>query len=176
MSYVPWSSAARGAASGVTASGVALWDDASASAQLDTLGAGAEGKLIFADASAGDILTELDVSAFVQTALNDADAPTFRTTIGAGVGLAVETKAADFTAADAKLYEMDSSGGAIVATLPDCSANALIGFKLKTAGNNVTLTRAGTDTIDGATTLVMSVTGEYFELYGNAAGDIWLVR
>lgn len=176
MAYIPISSSLKAVLPNGTAAGAALLDDANADAQLATLGAGTAGIAVFKDATAGDVLDDLGVSAFVQTVLNDADAAAVRTTLGAGVGLTVETKSADFTAADTALYEMDSSGGAIAVTLPACDPNAVIGFKLKTAGNNVTLTRAGSDTIDGATTLVISVAGEYYELYGNAAGDRWLVR
>lgn len=130
---------------------------------------------IMDDSDNSAILTTLGFSSVGIDLIDSADAAAARSVIGSGVGFTVETKNASFTAADAKLYEMDSSGGAIVATLPACSVGARIGFKLKTAGNNVTVTRAGSDTIDGATTYVMSVPGEQIVLDANAAGNGWLI-
>ena len=46
----------------------------------------------------------------------------------------------------------DTSGGAVTATLPAVSglAGRVYTFKLVTAGNNLVITAAGTETIDGA--------------------------
>lgn len=62
-----------------------------------------------------------------------------------------------------KLFACDTSGGNIAITLPqisglDLSTPFTIGFKKTSSdGNSITLTRAGTDTIDGSTTKTMSV-------------------
>lgn len=77
-----------------------------------------------------------------------------------------------------KLFVFDSSGGAIAVTLPQIStitAPFNIGGFVKTAGNNVTFSRSGTDTILGATTKVLSVAnvGTQFVLDVDAAPDDW---
>lgn len=66
-----------------TAAGLALLDDADASAQLTTLGFSAFVKSLIDDANAGTFLTSLGLSAFVQTLLDNADAATARSTLGA---------------------------------------------------------------------------------------------
>lgn len=61
-----------------------------------------------------------------------------------------------------KLFVFDSSGGAIAVTLPQISTLDLtspfnIGIKKESSdGNSITITRGGTDTIDGLTTKVIS--------------------
>ena len=57
-------------------------------------------------------------------------------------------------------YSADSSGGSITFNLP--SLSGLIGgeeirIKLNTAGNNLTITPDGSDTIEGGSSYVMSV-------------------
>lgn len=70
-----------------------------------------------------------------------------------------------FTATNAhrgKLLAVDSSGGAVSITLPqisglDLTSPFVLGVKKTSSdGNSITLSRAGTDTIDGATTKVIS--------------------
>jgi hypothetical protein len=70
----------------------------------------------------------------------------------------------------------DTSSGVITCTLPDSAAS--IGMKftihLKTAGFNLNITRAGSDTIEGNTTLVLNIAGQHVELY--SIGDtIWTI-
>jgi hypothetical protein len=70
----------------------------------------------------------------------------------------------------------DTSGGAIAATLPD-NATA-IGktyiIYLQVAGNNLTVTRAGTDTIEGSLTCVLDVAPQHLRL--TSAGDgTWII-
>lgn len=175
MAYQPMSINAKSGLIDASAAGVATWNDADNAAILATLGGGSKGVAIFADVDSASVLTELGITAFIQTLLDDADAATARATLGANGNLVVEAKSAGFTAAGGKLYEMDSSGGAIAVTLPACDPDVVIGFKLKVAGSNVTLTRAGSDTIDGSNTYVMSIAAEAIYLVGNAAGDRWLV-
>jgi len=83
------------------------------------------------------------------------------------------------TSADnGKLFVFDSSGGAISVTLPQISAITPpfnLAFLLKTAGNTVTINRAGTDTIMGATSKAISAAGVGFQLVADtgAAPDDW---
>lgn len=130
-----------------------ILDDADADAVLATLGGGTSGIAVFKDTTAAAIRTE----------------------IGASVGYAFEAKSASFTAADAKSYDVDSSGGAVVPTCPAAGAGLKFRVKLKTAGNNCTVTRAGADTVDGATTYVMSVAGENYSFEVDNTGTNWAV-
>jgi hypothetical protein len=77
-----------------------------------------------------------------------------------------------------KLYSCNTSGGAIVINLPQQSGITMpfnISFKLATAGNNLTINRAGTDTIDGATSKVLSVANTGCHIIGDtsASPDDW---
>lgn len=83
------------------------------------------------------------------------------------------------TSADnGKLLAFDSSGGAISVTLPQISALTPpfnVAFLLKTAGNTVTITRAGSDTIMGATTKTLTAANTGFQLVADtgASPDDW---
>jgi hypothetical protein len=85
------------------------------------------------------------------------------------------------TDADAgKLYAIDCSGGAITVNLPQISALTLsapwsIGFKkTEASANAVTINRAGTDTIDGATSLsIESIQGRVLIPDTDPAPDAW---
>lgn len=60
-----------------------------------------------------------------------------------------------------KLLSVDASGGAVVINLPQISLTSLpynLGFKLSNATNAVTINRAGTDTIEGATSKTINTT------------------
>jgi len=77
-----------------------------------------------------------------------------------------------------KLFVFDTSGGAISVTLPQMSGLTPpfnIAFLLKTAGNTLTVNRAGTDTIMGATSKALSAAGTGFQLAADtdAAPDDW---
>ena len=77
-----------------------------------------------------------------------------------------------------KLYSCNTSGGAISVTLPQISGLTTpfnIGFKLETAGNNLTLNRSGSDTIDGATSKVISIADTGVQLIADtgASPDDW---
>ena len=165
MSYVPMSAVGK----------TLINQSSQANMRQVGLGVAAAADALLDDTSNGAILTTLGVSAFVQTTLDDADAATFRATVGSAIGYTLQAKSAGFTAVDHFFYEMDSSGGAIAVTLPACSAGQSIKFKLAVAGNNVTITRAGADVIDGSATFVMSVAGEEIILDANVAGNGWLV-
>lgn len=121
--------------------------------------------------------TGLGFSAFMETIFDDADGPAVRATIGAGVGYTAQAKSANFTAADGFAYGIDASGGAIAVTLPACSAGLKIAFKVAAIGNATTITRAGADTVDGGTNVVLSASAkEAIELWADASGTNWEVH
>jgi len=69
---------------------------------------------------------------------------------GGGGSLSYERKSAGFTAAADTHYSIDTTGGAVTATLPASStAGAQIRLKLRAGANAVTITPDGSDTIDG---------------------------
>lgn len=65
-----------------------------------------------------------------------------------------ETATASFTALAGRLYLVDCTAGNVVATLPAAAwgGDTIMFKKTDASANTVILTRAGTDTIDGATT------------------------
>ena len=70
-------------------------------------------------------------------------------------------KSANFTAAWGSTYQIDSSGGAIAVTMPACGGSEdVLELILEVAGNTVTITRAGSDTINGGTSVTMLVANE----------------
>ena len=107
------------------------------------------------------------------------DSPTF-----AGLTLtsplAVEVSAvltADPNPVNTEVSRFDTSGGAIAPTLPSAatSQGKSFTFILETAGNDLTITRAGSDTIDdnSSTTIVLSV--QFQRLTLMAVGTIWYI-
>lgn len=81
----------------LTSAGRALIDDASASAQLTTLGVSTFAKTLLDDADASASLTTLGVSTFAKTLLDDADDATARTTLGAQPVAIASTGVGQFT-------------------------------------------------------------------------------
>lgn len=140
------------------------------------LGISAAADAILDDANNGAILTTLGITAAAQTILDDASTTAIRTTLGADVGFVLEDKSADFTAADAKYYLVNSSGGLVTATLPAVGVGLKIGFKLVTAGNNLVLDGNASEQIEGAATFTMSVAGEQYFVRANTAGTAWIVE
>lgn len=71
----------------------------------------------------------------------------------------------------------DTSGGAFAATLPDNATKAGFCYTvyLKTAGNNLTITAAGADTIEGNATLVLDIAGQHAKLCSIGDGT-WILR
>jgi len=80
-----------------------------------------------------------------------------------------------------KLFAVDTSGGVVVVNLPqisglDLSSPFTIGFKKTTSDSNaITINRAGTDTIDGATSKSIAVAqaGSVFVPDIDTSPDIW---
>lgn len=165
MSHFPLSAAMKAVAVG-----------SSNSAMLTLLGFSTLGKDIIDSADAPSALDALGFSAVGKDFVDSADAAAARAAIAAGVGFALEQKSASFTAADAKYYEVNSSGGAVTATLPSVTAGALIAFKLVVAGNNLIIDGASSENIDGNLTYTMSVAGEAVMVRGNTAGTAWILE
>src|SRR5574337_497018 len=68
-------------------------------------------------------------------------------------------------AADVMRVRCDASGGAFTVTLPDCASNwrrRIEFIKTDSSANAVTVSRAGSDTLNGATTKTLS--GQYARL------------
>jgi len=131
-----------------------IFDDADADTVLATLGGGTSGIAVFKDTTAAAIRTE----------------------IGAGVGYTfAATETASFNLVDGVSSLIDSSGGAVVATLPAAGAGKKLRAKISVAGNNVTVTRAGADTVEGATTYVMSQVGENYAFEVDNSGTNWAI-
>lgn len=96
-----------------------------------------------------------------------------------GAGTVVTTSASITLTADNRgdVISVSASGGNRVVTLPDAAAfgagNKLIVKKSDTSANTVTVSRAGTATIDGATSRVLRIPNESVALV--STGAIWLV-
>lgn len=81
-------------------------------------------------------------------------------------------KTASFTVDQPGVYLCDATAGAIVATLPAASASKgwfILIVKTDSGGNNVTVTRAGSDTIEGATTVALSAQYQKWAGYNSGA-------
>jgi hypothetical protein len=71
-------------------------------------------------------------------------------------------------------YSADTSGGAITVNLPALSgvtAGTEIRFKLKTAGNNLTLDGNSAETIDGSATYILSVQNQSVTCVSDGSGN-----
>ena len=70
----------------------------------------------------------------------------------------------------------DASGGAFAVTLPPADENPsriLVIKKKDSSANAVTVTRAGSDTIDGNTTFALTAQYKYVTLANDEEGDVW---
>lgn len=116
----------------------------------------------------------------------DDPAQTYRATIAqilaytkTGLYPVVQNKSANYTVLETDDFLTgDSSGGAFTFTLP--SAAAVIGktFTFKKVGTGVlalTIARAGSDTIDGATSIVLYLQNESVSIISSASG-VWRIK
>lgn len=77
-------------------------------------------------------------------------------------------------------FHVNATGGAITLTLPALAATSQGGRVLKiiktdSSGNTVTIQRAGSDVINGATSFVLSAQYKFVNLDGNASGGVWFI-
>lgn len=90
---------------------------------------------------------------------DSAQANGVKATWGGFIGVATQTSNFTLVAASASIQLVDATSGAIAATLPLASAapNKIYSIKKidSVNANDVTVTRAGSDTIDGLTTFVL---------------------
>lgn len=94
-------------------------------------------------------------------------------------GLATSPKATSFTAASFYNYLVDTTGGAVTATLPTGAAGQVIQFT-DAASNwgtaNLTIAPAGGDTIQGVTgNLVANLSGAFIQVAWDSTLTVWTV-
>ena len=97
-------------------------------------------------------------------------------TISAGGGYTFSAISSATTAQISYHYSCDTSGGAFTLTLPALSgvtAGQEIRVKLATAGNDLTIARTGSDTIDGLTSFTLSTAKSSITLVANTSGTDW---
>lgn len=86
--------------------------------------------------------------------------------------------ALDQTITIGTFFKCDATAGPIALTLPSAGLNEgriLIIKKTDVSANAVTVTRAGSDTIDGATTFPLATQYKFVILINDEDGDIWNV-
>lgn len=105
--------------------------------------------------------------------------PTFRALVAVdipGVAVAAKTTTYTITSSDG-LVTGDATSAAFTMTLPAASSNSGKVFRLKkidSSVNAVTIARAGSDTIDGATSFLLSTQWEEVELVSDGT-SVWLI-
>ena len=92
------------------------------------------------------------------------------------VGVRAVTSATTMTTSDFAVLA-SASGGAFTVTLPKASNKGMLVFIKKTdpSGNGVTVSRAGTDTIEGATTQTLSTPNSSLTLIAGGSG-VWYIQ
>jgi len=91
------------------------------------------------------------------------------------VGYNVVTKTTNYVASDRDCVLADASAAAIVITLPSPIANAeVIVKKIDATANTVTISPSATETIDGATSLVLDTQYEAYHLISD--GTNWFIK
>ena len=136
-----------------------LLDDATAADQRTTLGLVA----VASSGDASDVTSAVNPSNYTK-ASNDVDGHLSGIDSKLGTTLALpqyqSVSTTPITGAINYHYSVDTSGGAITINLPAISGATTgqrIYIKLKTAGNDLTLTPNGSDSIDGLTSYVLDV-------------------
>jgi hypothetical protein len=145
----------------LTAAGRAILDDADNAAQRMTLGLVA----VASSGDASDVTSAVSPSHYTNTSSDvDGHLSGIDTALGLTVSLptysSITSASSPVTGAINYHYSVDTSGGAITINLPAISGATTgqrIYVKLKTAGNNLTLTPNGTDKIDKQTSYTLSV-------------------
>jgi hypothetical protein len=97
-------------------------------------------------------------------------------TISAGGGYTFSAISSATTAQISYHYSCDTSASAFTLTLPALSgvtAGQEIRVKLATAGNDLTIARTGSDTIDGLTSFTLSTAKSSITLVANTSGTDW---
>lgn len=85
-------------------------------------------------------------------------------------------KTASFTVDQPGVYYCDAASGAITATLPSAAASAgwfIMVVRTNSGANAVTVQRAGSDTIEGATSLTLSSQYSKAAVFGDG-GTVWM--
>ena len=145
----------------LTAAGRAILDDADNAAQRTTLGLVA----VASSGDASDVTSAVTPSHYTNTS-SDVDGHLSGIDTALGLTLSLpqyqSVSTSPITGAINYHYSVDTSGGAITINLPAISGATTgqrIYIKLKTAGNNLTLTPDSTvpDTIDGQSSYVLDV-------------------
>jgi hypothetical protein len=118
-----------------------------------------------------------DVTATANVSFNDLTVNGSLTLLGPLAQSVSALLTADPAPVTEQINLFDTSGGAVTCTLPDNAASSGQSFivYLKVAGSALTITRAGTDTIEGDTTLVLDSAGQHTELLSLGDGT-WIVR
>lgn len=170
-------SAAAAAASATAASGSATAAAGSASAASTSAGAASTSA-----SAASSSASAASSSASAAAASASAAASTLASALWRGV---VRKTFADspytVTSSDnGKLIVVDTTGGAVVINLPSIAAITTpftLGVQLDAGTNGITINRNGTDTIDGATSKSITVTGSGAQLLADTtpAPDEWEV-
>lgn len=88
----------------------------------------------------------------------------------------IATQTSTYTAIPNSLVPYDTSGGAFTITLPSAALSKGLGVVFKEAGASttaLTIQRAGSDTIEGGTSISATLSGARFSLFSD--GSDWIV-
>jgi hypothetical protein len=99
--------------------------------------------------------------------------------LGGAVAVIPTTRSANATLTSTSVMNnlINATSGNITITLPATTVRSGLTFTIKktdSSVNTVTVTRAGTDTIDGATTYVLSTQYQFVTIVSDSAGTWWI--